>query len=316
MEETKELVVQEQPQISVVEASNIQGMIYAIRGKQVMLDSDLAMLYQVETGALNRAVKRNETRFPDDFRFQLTKDEYTNLKCQIGISSENEYGGRRTLPYAFTEQGISMLSSVLKSDVAVNVSIGIMRTFVEMRKYMANTSLLYDRMNAMEERQITYQNETNEKFERVFEYIADHEESQQKIFYDGQIYDAFSLLVDFISGAEKNIVLVDNYVDVGTLNILAKKKSGVDVTIYTVKKTRLSEKDVETFNQQYSKLEVQYTGVFHDRFLIIDETKAYHIGASLKDAGKKCFAISLLNDEGVVYDILQRLDIETEENSN
>ena len=316
MAETKELVVQEQPQISVVEASNIQGMIYAIRGKQVMLDSDLAMLYQVETGALNRAVKRNETRFPDDFRFQLTKDEYTNLKCQIGISSENEYGGRRTLPYAFTEQGISMLSSVLKSDVAVNVSIGIMRTFVEMRKYMANTSLLYDRMNAMEERQITYQNETNEKFERVFEYIADHEESQQKIFYDGQIYDAFSLLVDFISGAEKNIVLVDNYVDVGTLNILAKKKSGVDVTIYTVKKTRLSEKDVETFNQQYSKLEVQYTGVFHDRFLIIDETKAYHIGASLKDAGKKCFAISLLNDEGVVYDILQRLDIETEENSN
>lgn len=316
MEETKELVVQEQPQISVVEASNIQGMIYAIRGKQVMLDSDLAMLYQVETGALNRAVKRNETRFPDDFRFQLTKDEYTNLKCQIGISSENEYGGRRTLPYAFTEQGISMLSSVLKSDVAVNVSIGIMRTFVEMRKYMANTSLLYDRMNAMEERQITYQNETNEKFERVFEYIADHEESQQKIFYDGQIYDAFSLLVDFISGAEKNIVLVDNYVDVGTLNILAKKKSGVDVTIYTVKKTRLSEKDVETFNQQYSELEVQYTGVFHDRFLIIDETKAYHIGASLKDAGKKCFAISLLNDEGVVYDILQRLDIETEENSN
>src|SRR5574344_1423045 len=316
MEETKELVVQEQPQISVVEASNIQGMIYAIRGKQVMLDSDLAMLYQVETGALNRAVKRNENRFPEDFRFQLTKDEYTNLKCQIGISSENEYGGRRTLPYAFTEQGISMLSSVLKSDVAVNVSIGIMRTFVEMRKYMANTSLLYDRMNAMEERQITYQNETNEKFERVFEYIADHEESQQKIFYDGQIYDAFSLLVDFISGAEKNIVLVDNYVDVGTLNILAKKKSGVDVTIYTVKKTRLSEKDVETFNQQYSKLEVQYTGVFHDRFLIIDETKAYHIGASLKDAGKKCFAISLLNDEGVVYDILQRLDIETEENSN
>ena len=316
MEETKELVVQEQPQILVVEASNIQGMIYAIRGKQVMLDSDLAMLYQVETGALNRAVKRNETRFPDDFRFQLTKDEYTNLKCQIGISSENEYGGRRTLPYAFTEQGISMLSSVLKSDVAVNVSIGIMRTFVEMRKYMANTSLLYDRMNAMEERQITYQNETNEKFERVFEYIADHEESQQKIFYDGQIYDAFSLLVDFISGAEKNIVLVDNYVDVGTLNILAKKKSGVDVTIYTVKKTRLSEKDVETFNQQYSELEVQYTGVFHDRFLIIDETKAYHIGASLKDAGKKCFAISLLNDEGVVYDILQRLDIETEENSN
>lgn len=168
----------------------------------------------------------------------------------------------------------------------------------------------------MEERQITYQNESNEKFERVFEYIADHEESQQKIFYDGQIYDAFSLLVDFISGAEKSIVLVDNYVDVGTLNILAKKKAGVDVIIYTVRKTRLSEKDIETFNQQYSKLEVQYTGVFHDRFLIIDNEKVYHIGASLKDAVKKCFAISLMNDEGVIHDILQRLDIETEENED
>ena len=151
---------------NVVEAGHIQNLIYVIRGKQVMLDSDLATLYQVETGALNRAVKRNENRFPEDFRFQLTKDEYTNLKCQNGISSENEYGGRRTLPYVFTEQGISMLSIVLKSDVAVNVSIGIMRTFVEMRKYMANTSLLYDRVNTMEERQIIYQNESNKNSTR------------------------------------------------------------------------------------------------------------------------------------------------------
>ena len=299
---------------NVVEVGHIQNLIYVIRGKQVMLDSDLATLYQVETGALNRAVKRNENRFPEDFRFQLTKDEYTNLKCQNGISSENEYGGRRTLPYVFTEQGISMLSSVLKSDVAVNVSIGIMRTFVEMRKYMANTSQLYDRVNTMEERQIIYQNETNEKFDKVFAYISDHEESQQKIFFDGQIYDAFSLLINLIGDATKSIVLVDNYVDVGTLNILAKKKTDVTVIVYTVKKTKLSEKDVETFNQQYPNLLIKYTGVFHDRFLIIDNEKAYHIGASLKDAGKKCFAISILNDSGVIYDILQRLDIETEEN--
>lgn len=218
------------------------------------------------------------------------------------------------MPYVFTEQGISMLSSVLKSDVAVNVSIGIMRTFVEMRKYMANTSQLYDRVNTMEERQIIYQNETNEKFDKVFAYISDHEESQQKIFFDGQIYDAFSLLINLIGDATKSIVLVDNYVDVGTLNILAKKKTDVTVIVYTVKKTKLSEKDVETFNQQYPNLQVKYTGVFHDRFLIIDNEKAYHIGASLKDAGKKCFAISILNDSGVIYDILQRLDIETEEN--
>lgn len=242
-----------------------------------------------------------------------------NLKSQFVTSSLDKssgYGGRRKLPYVFNEQGIAMLSAVLRSEIAVQVSIRIMETFVEMRKYMANTSLLYDRMNAIEERQITYQNETNEKFDRVFAYISDHEESQQKIFFEGQIYDAFSLLIDLVSSATKSIVLVDNYVDVGTLNILSKKKENVSVTIYTVKKTRLSEKDVETFNQQYPKLEVNYTGVFHDRFLIIDDEKAYHIGASLKDAGKKCFAISLLNDSGVIYDILQRLDIETEENES
>lgn len=284
----------------VMEVSHIQSLIYVIRGKQVMLDSDLAILYQVETKTFNQAVKRNIERFPENFRFQLKEGR----------------GGRRYLPYVFTEQGIAMLSAVLRSDIAIQVSIRIMETFVEMRKYMANTSLLYDRMNAIEERQITYQNETNEKFDKVFAYISDHEESQQKIFFDGQIYDAFSLLIDLVASATKSLVLVDNYVDVGTLNILSKKKENVSVTIYTVRKTRLSEKDIETFNQQYPKLEVNYTGVFHDRFLIIDDKKAYHIGASLKDAGKKCFAISLLNDSGVIYDILQRLDIETEENES
>lgn len=274
----------------VMEVSHIQSLIYVIRGKQVMLDSDLAILYQVETKTFNQAVKRNIERFPENFRFQLKKEEYDSLRSQFVTSKEGR-GGRRYLPYVFTEQGIAMLSAVLRSDIAIQVSIRIMETFVEMRKYMANTSLLYDRMNAIEE-------------------------SQQKIFFDGQIYDAFSLLIDLVASATKSLVLVDNYVDVGTLNILSKKKEKVSVTIYTVRKTRLSEKDIETFNQQYPKLEVNYTGVFHDRFLIIDDKKAYHIGASLKDAGKKCFAISLLNDSGVIYDILQRLDIETEENES
>lgn len=206
-----------------------------------------------------------------------------------------------------------MLSAILRSDIAVQVSIRIMKTFVEMRKYMANTSLLYDRMNAMEERQITYQNETNEKFDKVFAYISDHEESQQKIFFDGQIYDAFSLLIDLVGSATKSIVLVDNYVDIGTLNILAKKKNNISVIIYTVKRSKLSEKDVNTFNQQYPNLEVKYTSVFHDRFLIIDDVKAYHIGASIKDAGKKCFGINLIEDAHIISDIIQRLEIEVEE---
>ena len=299
---------------------SIEKMIYVIRDKQVMLDSDLAILYQVETGALNRAVKRNISRFPEDFRFQLTKEEYQSLRCQTGISSfaqgENNYGGRRTLPYVFTEQGISMLASVLHSEVAIKVSIGIMRAFVEMRRFIANNALLFERISNVELKQLEYQKQTDEKLDQIFEYISDHEESNQKVFFDGQIYDAFSLLIDLVASATKSLVLVDNYVDVGTLNILSKKKEKVSVTIYTVRKTRLSEKDIETFNQQYPKLEVNYTGVFHDRFLIIDDKKAYHIGASLKDAGKKCFAISLLNDSGVIYDILQRLDIETEENES
>lgn len=217
------------------------------------------------------------------------------------------------MPYAFTEQGISMLSAVLHSETAVRVSIGIMRAFVEMRRFLANNALIFERVNEIEVRQLTFQKSTEEKFNEVFHYISEHEESSQKIFFNGQIYDAFSLLVDLVSRAQKRLVLVDNYVDINTLNILAKKKENVEVIVYTVTGTRLSVKDVNNFNQQYPILRVNYTGVFHDRFLIIDDTYAYHIGASMKDAGKKCFGISLINDTRIVHDILERLRLETEE---
>lgn len=276
---------------------SIEKMIYVIRDKQVMLDSDLAILYQVETGALNRAVKRNISRFPEDFRFQLTNEEYQNLRCQTGISSfaqgENNYGGRRTLPYVFTEQGISMLASVLHSEVAIKVSIGIMRAFVEMRRFIANNALLFERISNVELKQLEYQKQTDEKLD--------------------QIFDAFSLIVSLIQKAEKEIVLIDGYVDIGTLNLLTKKNENVTVVMYTLKRTKLSQEDVNNFNSQYPLLEVRYTKVFHDRFLILDKKNVYHIGASLKDAGKKCFGISLIEDAGIVRDILQRLEIETEE---
>lgn len=276
---------------------SIEKMIYVIRDKQVMLDSDLAILYQVETGALNRAVKRNISRFPEDFRFQLTKEEYQNLRCQTGISSsaqgENNYGGRRTLPYVFTEQGISMLASVLHSEVAIKVSIGIMRAFVEMRRFIANNALLFERISNVELKQLEYQKQTDEKLD--------------------QIFDAFSLIVSLIQKAEKEIVLIDGYVDIGTLNLLTKKNENVTVVMYTLKRTKLSQEDVNNFNSQYPLLEVRYTKVYHDRFLILDKKNVYHIGASLKDAGKKCFGISLIEDAGIVRDILQRLEIETEE---
>ena len=316
-EDRKEVLSQNQIEAPVVEIVQpaIEKLIYVIRDKQVMIDSDLAMLYQVETGALNRAVKRNIKRFPDDFRFQLTVEEYENLKCQIGISSlnENGYGGRRTLPYVFTEPGISMLASVLHSDIAINVSIGIMRAFVEMRRFIANNALLFERISNVELKQLEYQKQTDEKLEQIFEYISEHEEASQKIFFDGQIYDAFSLIVSLIQKAEKEITLIDGYVDVGTLNLLAKKNEGVSVTVYTHQRTRLSNIDVANFNAQYPALEVKYTSVFHDRFLILDGKTAYHIGASLKDAGKKTFGITLINDESITKDILQRLELETEE---
>lgn len=316
-EDRKEVLSQNQIETPVVEIVQpaIEKLIYVIRDKQVMIDSDLAMLYQVETGALNRAVKRNIKRFPDDFRFQLTVEEYENLKCQIGISSlnENGYGGRRTLPYVFTEQGISMLASVLHSDIAINVSIGIMRAFVEVRRFIANNALLFERISNVELKQLEYQKQTDEKLEQIFEYISEHEEASQKIFFDGQIYDAFSLIVSLIQKAEKEITLIDGYVDVGTLNLLAKKNEGVSVTVYTHQRTRLSNIDVANFNAQYPALEVKYTSVFHDRFLILDGKTAYHIGASLKDAGKKTFGITLINDESITKDILQRLELETEE---
>ena len=237
------------------------------------------------------------------------------MKSQFATSSledDNGYGGRRKLPFVFTEQGIAMLSAVLRSDVAIRVSIRIMDTFVEMRKYMANTSLLYERLNAMEVRQINYQAETDERFERVFEYISEHEESSQKVFFDGQIYDAFSLIVSLIQKSEKEITLIDGYVDVGTLNLLSKKKSDVAVTIYTQEQTKLTKADVKNFNAQYPTLKIKYTKVFHDRFLILDRVTAYHVGASLKDAGKKCFGINLIQDAGIIKDILQRLELETE----
>ena len=281
--------------VEIVQPS-IEKMIYVIRDKQVMLDSDLAILYQVETGALNRAVKRNISRFPEDFRFQLTKEEYQNLRCQTGISSfaqdENNYGGRRTLPYVFTEQGISMLASVLHSEVAIKVSIGIMRTFVEMRRFIANNALLFERISNVELKQLEYQKQTDEKLD--------------------QIFDAFSLIVSLIQKAEKEIVLIDGYVDIGTLNLLTKKNENVTVVMYTLKRTKLSQEDVNNFNSQYPLLEVRYTKVFHDRFLILDKKNVYHIGASLKDAGKSVLEF-LIEDAGIVRDILQRLELETEE---
>lgn len=306
----REIGSNEDTQIENIEISElaIKNLIYVVRDKQVMLDSDLAMLYQVETKVFNQAVKRNIERFPETFRFQLTKEEEGALRSQI-VTSKGK-GGRRYRPYVFTEQGIAMLSAVLRSDIAVQVSIKIMETFGEMRRFLTKNSLILDRINDIEVRQLEYQKNSDEKFDKIFQYISEHEEVHQKIFFEGQIYDAFSLLVSLMTKAEKKLVLIDNYVDIDTLNIISKKKKGINAVIYTMKRAKLSEKDINNFNQQYPTLTVHYTKEFHDRFLLIDETYAYHIGTSIKDAGKKCFAINKIEDRRIVKDILQRLEKE------
>lgn len=289
----------------IADTKDIKSLIYVVRGQQVMLDSDLAMLYQVETKVFNQAVSRNIERFPENFRFQLTKEEFEALRSQIATS--NGRGGRRYRPYMFTEQGIAMLSGVLRSDVAIQVSIRIMNTFVEMRRFIANNALLFEKVSDIELKQLEYQKSTDEKFDKVFQYIEDHAESEQKIFFDGQIYDAFSLITSIIQKATKEIILIDGYVDVDTLNILAKKNIGVDVKIYTYASAPLTNRDAANFNAQYPTLTVKKTQVFHDRFIILDGKTAYHIGASIKDAGKKCFGIFVLEDPGMVTDLLNRL---------
>ena len=212
------------------------------------------------------------------------------------------------MPYAFTEQGIAMLSAILKSDVAVNVCIGIMRAFIDMRHFLVTNSLLLNRVNDLEVKQLEYQKGTDKRFEKVFKYIENHSESKQRVFFDGQIYDAFSLIISIIKKAKKEIILIDGYVDVDTLNILAKKNTGVNVKIYTFANAQLTERDISNFNVQYPTLTVKKTQVFHDRFIILDERMADHIGSSIKDAGKKCFGISLIDDYGVVTDLLIRLE--------
>ena len=288
----------------VVKNRDIQHMIYNIRDKQVMIDSDLAMLYQVETKYLNRQKSRNEDRFPEDFCFQLTKEEYDILRCQnVTSKKESGSGGRRYMPYVFTEQGISMLSAVLKSDVAVEVSIKIMNSFVEMRNFLLSNKEMFSRLDRIEYKQL----ETDKKLEEVFNYIATNTEVKQNIFFDGQIYDAFSFIVGLIQKAKKEIILIDNYVDINTLNILCKKNKNVKIIIYTSGKGNLTIKDINKFNAQYEELIVKINTDFHDRFLIIDKTEVYHIGASIKDTGKKSFGITKIEDKDLVKSLINKV---------
>ena len=284
------------------ELAIIQNKILVIRNQQVMIDRDIAELYGVETRILNQAVKRNMERFPNEFCFQLNEDEFEKWKSQFVISNSIKMGLRKR-PFAFTEQGVAMLSAVLKSDKAVTASIQIIKAFVSMRKFLLSNAQIFQRLDSLEIHRIESDKRIDELFTRMDRYKID---DTQGIFFQGQIFDAYAKFQSFIAQAQKEIVLIDNYVDITVLERLSTKSSGVDVTIYTLPNTRLTTQDVHNFNAQYPTLTVRHTTSMHDRFLIIDNSILYHLGASLKDLGRKCFAFELF-DAGFIPDILAKV---------
>lgn len=276
----------------------IKNLIYTIRGKQVMLDSDVAMLYHYETKYINLAVKRNKARFPENFCFKLTTEEIENLKLQFATTSlaKTNYGGRRNAPYVFTEQGIAMLSGLLRNEIAVQVSINIMNAFVEMRKFLMLNGQVFERLTNMEYKLL----EHDKKFDMIFNQLQQEENVKQKIFFNGQIYDAYSLIIDIIKKAKKKITIIDNYIDDSVLKMLTKKQKNVEVVILTSTKSNIQSIDIQKFNKEYPILKVGKTDKFHDRFILIDNKEMYHLGASIKDLGKKCFAITKIENEEII----------------
>ena len=277
----------------ITDPVKIQNLIYTIRGEQVMLDRDLADLYDVTTGNLNKAVKRNIDRFPDDFMFQLTKEELQNLIFQNGTSS---WGGTRKLPFVFTEQGVASLSGVLKSKRAIEINIQIMRAFVTMRKFIGTNAKLFQRIDRVELKQL----EHDHKFDKVFDAIESKGISpKQGIIFEGQIYDAHAFVSKIIRSAKKSIIILDNYIDDSVLTLLTKRKKGVQIKIYTKSISKRLALDIEKFNEQYGKLVGEEQKNIHDRFIIIDGKEIYHSGASLKDLGKKISAFSRFEKDGL-----------------
>ena len=276
---------------------DIQPLIRIIRGQHVILDRDLAVLYRVETRVLNQAVKRNLERFPEDFMFRLTKEEFEIWKSQF-VTSKSILMGARKLPYAFTEQGIAMLSSVLKSQTAVDVNIRIMRAFVSMRRFIATNSQLFQRLETIEYHQLEmkqHQEITDKRIDEVFKRLDANIPPVQGIFYDGQVFDAYRFVSDLMRKAKKSIVLIDNYVDDTVLTLLDKREVGVAATIYTQRISSQFQLDVDRHNIQYPHIEIKQFNKAHDRFLLIDD-EVYHIGASIKDLGKKWFGFTLMRD--------------------
>ena len=300
----------ENKNISNIESSNfsiqldVKSRIFTFRNKQVMIDRDLAELYGVETKRLNEQVKRNIDRFPDEFRFQLTENEKNELVANCDRFHNLKHS--TVNPYAFTEQGVAMLSAVLNSKIAINTSIKIMNAFVEMRSFLIQNAQIFQRLESLENKQLEHVKDSDKKFNLLFDALESKSlKTNQGIFYDGQIFDAYTLISDIIRSSTKSIILIDNYLDDTVLKVLSKRNKGISVTLYSKNITEVLKQDLVKHNSQYEKIELRELKTSHDRFLIIDNKDVYHFGASLKDAGKKWFAFSKLTMEA--KEIIDRL---------
>ena len=273
--------------------SNVVNMIYEIRGKQVMIDSDLAILYNVETKRINEAVRRNLEKFPERFSWILTAEEENNLRSQNATSNmNNNLGGRRYKIRVFTEQGVAMLATILKSQVATQVSIAIMDAFVAMRHTFLNINNTFEYKLLEHDKRISILENTFNNFK----------EKTNNIFFEGQIYDAYSLLINIINTAKENIIIIDNYIDKKILDIIRKTNK-----IIKIFSSNINEELIKKYKSQYNNLEIYTTNVFHDRFIIIDNFKIYHCGASFKDLGKKCFAINKIEDKDFIEQLINKI---------
>ena len=285
---------------------DIKNLIYTIRGKQVMLDSDVARLFKYETKDLNRNVKNNIDRFPEYYCFQLTEEEYESLRCKIFTLNKNGRGQhRKYLPYVFTEHGITMLAGLLKSDVAVVASIKIVNSFIEMKKIILSTGQVYERITNIEHKVL----EHDDILKKVIKELGQEENIKQKIFFEGQIWDSYNLIVNIIKRAENKILIIDNYIDDSILEMLSKKKKGVEVVILTSNNSNILKLDIQKFNKEYPTLKIAKSDKFHDRFIVIDNKELYHCGASLKDLGKKCFGINRIDDVDYIESLKNKVSL-------
>ena len=280
----------------------IENMIYEIRGKQVMLDSDLARLYECANGTktINQAVKRNINRFPNDFYFQLEAEEFLNLKSQFGTSSWNNYGGIRKLPYVFTEQGVAMLATVLRTDVASEMSVAIMRAFVTMRKYISTNLLEQKYINNM-----VLEHDCQIKLLKGSFQKIEEKKKVNEIYFNGQIYDAYSKIQEIFKSANKRLVIIDAYADNTILDIIKRLK--IEVTIITKPNNLLTQQDIAKYNKQYKNLTVIFDKTFHDRYFILDDKIVYHCGASINRIGYKTFSITLIGDKDVKNTLINKI---------